>query len=156
MARPFPLRLRRWLGWPTWLWSPFASEGPRASSRFLAEIRHRADAWRRLADGALIDRVRSLRVATQSDGSLSTVWRPFATTSAGTPSSGQRSLGTTEGAALAELFAAVDEAFFRQSGLRFYDVQFLAGRALSRRAIAEMRTGEGETFTTLLPAAWLA
>ena len=85
----------------------------------------------------------------RSSGSLSLEMRSTRTSSAGGSSA-----RPADDAALAELFAAVDEAFFRQSGLRFYDVQFLAGRALSRRAIAEMRTGEGKTYTTLLPAAW--
>ena len=49
-------------------------------------------------------------------------------------------------------FALTFEAVRRTLGLAYYDVQMLAGLALSTGAIAEMRTGEGKTIVTALPA----
>lgn len=46
----------------------------------------------------------------------------------------------------------VVEAARRVLGIELYDVQLLAGLAISRGAIAEMQTGEGKTFAVLLPA----
>ncbi len=52
---------------------------------------------------------------------------------------------------LPEAFAVVREAAKRVLGERHYDVQILGGAALSRHAIAEMRTGEGKTLVGTLP-----
>ncbi|OHB76321.1 MAG: hypothetical protein A2W31_13405 [Planctomycetes bacterium RBG_16_64_10] len=49
-------------------------------------------------------------------------------------------------------FALVCEATRRLLGMEFFDVQLLAGLALSRKAIAEMHTGEGKTLVAALPA----
>ncbi len=46
---------------------------------------------------------------------------------------------------------AAYEAARRVLGIEFYDVQLLAGLALSRGLIAEMQTGEGKTFSAGLP-----
>ncbi|MCA1588221.1 MAG: preprotein translocase subunit SecA [Chloroflexi bacterium] len=53
---------------------------------------------------------------------------------------------------LPDAFAAVREAMVRALGKRHYDVQLLGGIVLHRRAIAEMRTGEGKTFVAPLAA----
>jgi preprotein translocase subunit SecA len=53
---------------------------------------------------------------------------------------------------LTAAFALVVEAARRTLGITLYDVQLLGGLALAREQVAEMKTGEGKTFTTLLPA----
>lgn len=51
-----------------------------------------------------------------------------------------------------EAFAAVREASKRVIGQRHYDVQLIGGMIIHRGAIAEMRTGEGKTLASTLPA----
>ncbi len=51
-----------------------------------------------------------------------------------------------------EAFAAVREAAKRTLGQRHFDVQLMGGAALHMGNIAEMRTGEGKTLTSVLPA----
>ncbi len=53
---------------------------------------------------------------------------------------------------LPEAFATVREAAKRVLGQRHYDVQMMGGAALHQGRIAEMRTGEGKTLTSVLPA----
>ena len=53
---------------------------------------------------------------------------------------------------LPEAFASVREAMVRALGKRHYDVQLMGGIVLHRRAIAEMRTGEGKTFVAPIAA----
>jgi preprotein translocase subunit SecA len=53
---------------------------------------------------------------------------------------------------LPEAFAAAREAAGRVLGQRHYDVQIQGGAALHFGNIAEMRTGEGKTLTSVLPA----
>ena len=53
---------------------------------------------------------------------------------------------------LPEAFAAVREASKRTLGQRHYDVQLMGGAALHQGNIAEMRTGEGKTLVSTLPA----
>jgi len=53
---------------------------------------------------------------------------------------------------LTEAFAVVREATIRVDGKRQYDVQVIGGAVLHQGRIAEMRTGEGKTHTSLLPA----
>ena len=53
---------------------------------------------------------------------------------------------------LAEAFATVREAAQRTLGQRHYDVQLMGGAALHKGNIAEMRTGEGKTLVSTLPA----
>jgi len=53
---------------------------------------------------------------------------------------------------LSEAFAAVREASKRSSGKRHFDVQIMGGIALHQGNIAEMKTGEGKTLTSTLPA----
>ena len=51
-----------------------------------------------------------------------------------------------------EAYAVVREATIRVDGKRQYDVQLIGGIVLHQGRIAEMRTGEGKTHTSLLPA----
>ncbi len=53
---------------------------------------------------------------------------------------------------LPEAFALVRETAVRTLGLRHYDVQLVGGIALHRGNIAEMKTGEGKTLMSTLPA----
>jgi preprotein translocase subunit SecA len=53
---------------------------------------------------------------------------------------------------LPEAFAVVREAAKRVLGQRHYDVQLMGGAALHLGNIAEMRTGEGKTLVSTLPA----
>jgi preprotein translocase subunit SecA len=53
---------------------------------------------------------------------------------------------------LAEAFAVVREASVRTLGLRHFDVQLIGGMVLNEGKIAEMKTGEGKTLVSTLPA----
>ena len=52
----------------------------------------------------------------------------------------------------AEAFACAREAGKRTLGLRHFDVQLIGGLVLNEGKIAEMRTGEGKTLVSTLPA----
>ncbi|MFA6752806.1 MAG: preprotein translocase subunit SecA, partial [Bacilli bacterium] len=53
---------------------------------------------------------------------------------------------------IVEAFATVREVAFRQIGEKPYKVQLIGGLAIHYGNIAEMKTGEGKTLTTTLPA----
>ncbi len=53
---------------------------------------------------------------------------------------------------LPSAFALVREASVRTLGLRHFDVQLIGGLALHNGSIAEMKTGEGKTLMSTLPA----
>ncbi|WP_439566380.1 DEAD/DEAH box helicase, partial [Gloeocapsopsis crepidinum] len=53
---------------------------------------------------------------------------------------------------LPEAFAVVREAGRRVLGMRHFDVQILGGTILHQGQIAEMKTGEGKTLVSTLPA----
>ena len=53
---------------------------------------------------------------------------------------------------LVEAFATIREAAYRIIGEKAYFVQLLGGLAIHYGNIAEMKTGEGKTLTTILPA----
>ena len=53
---------------------------------------------------------------------------------------------------LLDAFATVREAAWRVLGQKHYPVQIMGGAALHFGNVAEMRTGEGKTLTSLLPA----
>ena len=55
-------------------------------------------------------------------------------------------------AVLPEAFATVREASQRVLGMRHYDVQMIGGMVLHDGKISEMRTGEGKTLMSTLPA----
>jgi preprotein translocase subunit SecA len=56
------------------------------------------------------------------------------------------------GEILPEAFAVVREASRRVTEMRHFDVQLIGGMALHQGKIAEMRTGEGKTLVSTLPA----
>uniref|UniRef100_UPI002023E81C preprotein translocase subunit SecA n=1 Tax=Frankia sp. CiP1_Cm_nod2 TaxID=2897161 RepID=UPI002023E81C len=60
--------------------------------------------------------------------------------------------GETLDELLPEAFAAVREAARRTLGQRHFDVQIMGGAALHLGNIAEMKTGEGKTLVSTLPA----
>ncbi len=60
--------------------------------------------------------------------------------------------GETTDDLLPEAFAVVREAARRVLGQRHYDVQILGGIVLHQGRIAEMKTGEGKTLVSTLPA----
>ncbi|MDO4633734.1 MAG: accessory Sec system translocase SecA2 [Eubacteriales bacterium] len=59
--------------------------------------------------------------------------------------------GISESELLPEAYAAMREAMKRRIGIYLYDVQILGALALYEGMIAEMKTGEGKTFTAVLP-----
>ncbi len=62
------------------------------------------------------------------------------------------SKGETEDDILPEAFATVREAADRVLGMRPYEVQVLGGIVLHQGRIAEMKTGEGKTLVSTMPA----
>ncbi len=60
--------------------------------------------------------------------------------------------GATLDDLLVEAFATVREAAWRSVGMRPYPVQLLGGIVLHQGRIAEMKTGEGKTLVSVLPA----
>ena len=52
---------------------------------------------------------------------------------------------------LAEAFAVAREAAFRVIGEKAYEVQIMGGIVLHQGDIAEMKTGEGKTLTSVMP-----
>ena len=60
--------------------------------------------------------------------------------------------GESLDALMPEAFATVREAAVRVHGMRHYDVQMIGGMALHQGKISEMRTGEGKTLMSTLPA----
>ena len=60
--------------------------------------------------------------------------------------------GETEDDLLPEAFATVREAADRVLGMRPYRVQVLGGIVLHQGRIAEMKTGEGKTLVSTMPA----
>nr|YP_009455770.1 preprotein translocase subunit A [Dictyopteris divaricata]YP_010205276.1 preprotein translocase subunit A [Grateloupia livida]AQZ24987.1 preprotein translocase subunit A [Dictyopteris divaricata]UAV85845.1 preprotein translocase subunit A [Grateloupia livida] len=61
-------------------------------------------------------------------------------------------IGSLDEQTLIESFALTREASKRTIGLRHYDVQILGGLVLHEGKIAEMKTGEGKTLVSTLPA----
>ncbi len=109
----------------------------RALGGFDAEMRSvatlaqaRSETLRRLADGALRERARSVRARLRREG--------FA-------------LGV-----VAECFALVRAAAERSLGQRHFETQLMGGYALLRGRLVEMATGEGKTFCATLPACTVA
>ena len=62
------------------------------------------------------------------------------------------SKGETLDDILPEAFAVVREAAARVMGMRHYRVQLIGGIILHQGRIAEMKTGEGKTLVSTLPA----
>src|SRR3989344_6370286 len=68
------------------------------------------------------------------------------------PSTGSGGITETLDDLLPEVFAAVREAARRTLNQRHFDVQLIGGIVLHQGKIAEMKTGEGKTLTSTLPA----
>ena len=62
------------------------------------------------------------------------------------------SAGETLDDLLPEAFAVMREASRRVLGMRHFDVQLVGGMVLHQGKISEMRTGEGKTLVSTLPA----
>jgi preprotein translocase subunit SecA len=107
---------------------PRSSTPGRADYALVQRIRERADAHRGDTDQQLVEGTRQLQHLVQT----------------GTDPTAQDSLLPG--------FALVLEATRRVLGMSHYDVQLLAGLALTRGKIAEMQTGEGKTLVAALPA----
>ena len=107
---------------------PRSSAPGRADRALVQLIRERADLHRRDTDQQLVEGTRRLQHLVQ----------------AGADPTAQDNL--------LHGFALVLEASRRVLGMSHYDVQLLAGLALSRGKIAEMQTGEGKTLVAALPA----
>src|SRR5499426_1221801 len=60
--------------------------------------------------------------------------------------------GASSDELLADVFALAREAAARALGMRPFDVQVMAGVALSRGKLVEMQTGEGKTLAAVAPA----
>ncbi len=92
-----------------------------------------------------IERINALEPAMEalSDDALQAKTAEFRTRLAG---------GETLDALLPEAFAVVREASKRVLGMRHFDVQLVGGMVLHYGKIAEMRTGEGKTLVSTLPA----
>ena len=65
---------------------------------------------------------------------------------------GRLEKGETIAALLPEVFALVREVSQRTLGMRHFDVQMIGGMVLHDGKVAEMRTGEGKTLSSTLPA----
>ncbi|MCD8379753.1 MAG: accessory Sec system translocase SecA2 [Lachnospiraceae bacterium] len=59
--------------------------------------------------------------------------------------------GEAEDAVMPAAYAAMYEAMRRVMGISLYDVQILGAIAMFEGKLAEMKTGEGKTFTAVLP-----
>jgi preprotein translocase subunit SecA len=68
------------------------------------------------------------------------------------PPEQRQKLDTALADVLVEAFAVVREAGKRVLGMRHYDVQLIGGMVLHEGQIAEMKTGEGKTLVSTLPA----
>jgi len=97
-------------------------------SALIPKIRERVEASSRESDGVLRDMADGLRGSYPTDGS------------------------PPDDDFLTRAFALVVDATRRVLGISLYDVQLLAGFTLTRGRVAQMQTGEGKTFTAMLPA----
>ena len=102
---------------------------PRSSDyRLLKQVRALARSYEELPDESLPEETHKLREKVQSGVNLH------------------------EEEIVTGAFAMALEGIRRTMGLVYYDVQLLAGLALSTGSIAEMKTGEGKTIVAALPA----
>ena len=121
------VNLNSWAGSIGRLWSK-GLRPVRSDRQSVDEIRARAELLRELTDLEIADRTQQLR--NTIGGSTTVLPRDH----------------------LLNGFALCTEAARRALGISFYDVQLLAGLALTQGKIAEMQTGEGKTFVAALPA----
>lgn len=107
----------------------FGSKNERELKRMgkvVARINTLGAEWQALSDEALRDKTREFRERLEKGESLEDL--------------------------LPEAFATVREASRRVLSMRHFDVQMIGGMALHEGRIAEMRTGEGKTLVSTLPA----
>src|SRR5690606_761490 len=107
----------------------FGSKNERELKRMgkvVARINTLEAEWQALSDEALRDKTREFRERLEKGESLEDL--------------------------LPEAFATVREASRRVLSMRHFDVQLIGGMALHEGRIAEMRTGEGKTLVSTLPA----
>lgn len=112
-----------------WSWRPTAHAPRPGDWALLPLIRQLAESLVDSSDGELSERQRQLR---ETSGAREQLYRRDR---------------------LATSFALTLEAIRRTTGCVYYDVQLLAGLALARGAVVEMKTGEGKTLVAALPAA---
>jgi preprotein translocase subunit SecA len=93
----------------------------------------------------LVDKINTLeaQITTLSDEQLRARTEEFR---------GRLRQGETLDALLPEAFAVVREASRRVLGMRHFDTQLIGGMVLHDGKIAEMKTGEGKTLVSTLPA----
>src|SRR5699024_8757935 len=93
----------------------------------------------------IVDRIEALEPEMQalSDEELKGKTREF---------KGRLAEGETLDDILPEAYAAVREAAYRAIGMKHYRVQIMGGIILHQGRIAEMKTGEGKTLVSTLPA----
>ncbi len=109
------------------LWThPLATR--RTDWRIVADVQARALRMRTLTDAGLHGAADQLRTQVQGGASL------------------------RQPEIVSQAFACLYESLRREQGIELYEVQILAGLALSGGAIAEMQTGEGKTLAAALPA----
>jgi preprotein translocase subunit SecA len=93
--------------------------------KFLSDIKFHAQIFQQKTDSQLLDQSQQLLIRAQTThlDTLASEW-----------------------------FALVQEVSFRNLGIRHFDTQFLAGFLLHQGKIVEMKTGEGKTLASTLPA----
>lgn len=111
---------------------PLAEVQRTSDSKLVAEIRERSAELRGHSDDQLAKGISELRAKQQTPAAID------------------------ERATLVASCGIACEAVRRVLGVELYDSQLRGGLALARGAIAEMESGEGKTFTTILPATLFA
>ena len=96
------------------------------TKNLISAINSKENSIKSLSDGEFKEKTLNLKRSVQEGGSLDSV--------------------------IAESFALVREAAKRTLGERHYDVQLAGGIILHQGKIAEMKTGEGKTLVSTLPA----
>ena len=96
------------------------------TKNLISAINSKESSIKSLSDGEFKEKTLNLKRSVQEGGSLDSV--------------------------IAESFALVREAAKRTLGERHYDVQLAGGIILHQGKIAEMKTGEGKTLVSTLPA----
>ena len=123
--------LKTWASAVKSVW-PFASRDNLVSHATVAAIADQAAGLCDHSDGELAVRADRLRDLAVSEG------------------------GLDDPQIIVAAFALAAESIRRTFGFNLYEVQLLAGLALSRGAIAEMQTGEGKTLTVAAPTVFYA
>ena len=96
------------------------------TKNLISAINSKENSIKSLSDGEFIEKTQNLKRSVQNGSSLESI--------------------------IPESFALVREAAKRTLGERHYDVQLIGGIILHSGKIAEMKTGEGKTLVSTLPA----